>query len=122
MEMVQGDGDLICRGGGRYTLIAGVSRLELGASVLSSFQVVAKLLRGSNPRPRPQIKTGAMEGYKRKGGVKVITFNQVCIAISAIAAVALKLLGKTDDSVWFLCVLIFLCLTEERIEKKEGRD
>jgi len=39
-------------GGGRYTLIAGVSRLELGASVLSSFQVVAKLLRGSNPRPR----------------------------------------------------------------------
>jgi hypothetical protein len=58
----------------------------------------------------------------RKGGVKVITFNQVCIAISAIAAVALKLLGKTDDSVWFLCVLIYLCLTEERIEKKEGRD
>lgn len=52
----------------------------------------------------------------------MITFNQVCIAISAIAAVALKLLGKTDDSVWFLCVLIYLCLTEERIEKKEGRD
>lgn len=63
-------------------------------------------------------------GYKRKGGVKVkkLTFNQVCIAISAIAAVALKMLGKTDDSVWFLCVLIYLCLTEERIAKKEGRD
>lgn len=60
----------------------------------------------------------------RKGGVKVkkLTFNQVCIAISAIAAVALKMLGKTDDSVWFLCVLIYLCLTEERIAKKEGRD
>lgn len=78
----------------------------------------------TNPRPRPQIKTGAMEGYKRKGGVKVekLTFNQVSIAISAIAAVALKLLGKTDDSIWFLCVLIFFCLTEERIEKKKGRD
>ena len=78
-------------------------------------------MRGSIPRPRLQIKTGAMEGYKRKGGVKVITFNQVCIAISAIAAVALKLLGKTDDSVWFLCVLIYLYLTEERIEKKKRR-
>lgn len=54
--------------------------------------------------------------------MKKLTFNQVGIAISAIAAVALKLLGKTDDSVWFLCVLIYLCLTEERIEKKEGRD
>jgi len=50
--------------------------------------------------------------------VKKLTFNQVCIAISAIAAVAFKLLGKTDDSVWFLCVLIYLYITEERKERK----
>jgi hypothetical protein len=81
-------------------------------------------MRGSIPRPRPQIKTGAMEGYKRKGGVKVkkLTFNLVCVAISAIAAVICKSAGNTVESIWFLCVLIFFCLTEERIEKKEGRD
>lgn len=52
--------------------------------------------------------------------MKKLTFDLVCIAISAIAAVICKLAGNTVESIWFLCVLIFFCLTEERIEKKNG--
>ena len=57
--------------------------------------------------------------------MKRLNLNKVGIAlvrILAVIAVICKLAGNTVESIWFLCVLIFLCLTEERIEKKEGRD
>ena len=51
--------------------------------------------------------------------MKKLDLNKVGIALVGIAAVICKLAGNTVESIWFLCVLIFFCLTEERKERKE---
>ena len=52
--------------------------------------------------------------------VKRLNLNKVGIALVGISAVICKLAGNTVESIWYLCVLIYLCLTEERIEKVRG--
>ena len=54
--------------------------------------------------------------------MKRLNLNKVGIALVGISAVICKLAGNTVESIWFLCVLIFFCLTEERIEKKGKND
>lgn len=51
--------------------------------------------------------------------MKRLNLNKVGIALVGISAVICKLAGNTVESIWFLCVLIYFCLTEERKERKE---